>query len=78
VASSVSSAIDDVVKRLNIPVVSSFRSANGEVPSSDAGGSNIPSGYLNPQKSRILLGLMLAQGKNFTEIRGRFLGSTDD
>ncbi|KAI7969376.1 hypothetical protein EIK77_005006 [Talaromyces pinophilus] len=83
VSSNVDSAINFVVNKHKIPVVNSFRSANGEVPDSDIGNSSsqairIPSGYLNPQKSRILLGLLLAEKKNLNEIRDVFLGSTDD
>jgi L-asparaginase len=66
---------------LNIPVVQSFRSVNGEVPYSDVSSEtalHIAAGYLNPQKSKVLLGILLAQGKNLTEISAAFAGSVDD
>ena len=81
VSTSFNYAIEDVLNRLKIPVVQSFRTASGEVPLSDISSttaSHIASGYLNPQKSRILLGLLLAHGKNLTEIADVFAGSTDD
>ncbi|EXJ88747.1 L-asparaginase [Capronia coronata CBS 617.96] len=74
-------AIEDVLNRLKVPVVQSTRANSGEVPLSDIGSttaSHIASGFLDPQKSRILLGLLLAQGKNLTEISAVFHGSTDD
>ncbi|KAK4942889.1 hypothetical protein LTR10_017465 [Elasticomyces elasticus] len=81
VTTSFNYAIEDVLNRLEIPIVQSFRTASGEVPLSDVSSttaSHIPSGYLNPQKSRILLGLLLAQGKNLTEIAAAFSPSVDD
>ena len=54
---------------------------SGEVPDSDISSDtalHIASGYLNPMKSRILLGLLLAHGKNMTEIADAFVGSTAD
>jgi len=74
-------AIDDVIANYSIPIVQSTRAMSGEVPTSDvADGTvlHIASGYLNPMKSRILLGLLLAKGKNMTEITGTFAGSTND
>ncbi|KAI9730941.1 MAG: hypothetical protein M1818_008016 [Claussenomyces sp. TS43310] len=71
VSTSFNYAIEDVVNRLHIPIVQSFRTGSGEVPLSDVGRDTAPhiaSGYLNPQKSRILLGLLLALDKNITEI----------
>ena len=57
-------------------MVKSHRTVNGEVPTSGITGDNketqIASGFLNPQKSRILLGLLLAEGKGREEIRGVF------
>lgn len=69
-------AINDVIARYGIPVVQSTRAMSGEVPSLDL--PNIASGYLNPMKSRILLGLLLAHEKNITEISAAFKGSTAD
>lgn len=65
---------------MEIPVVQSMRTVNGEVPLSDVSSdtaTHIASGYLNPQKSRILLGLLLSQGKNITEIADVFALGTD-
>lgn len=81
VSTSFNYAIEDVLNRLQVPVVQSFRSVNGEVPLTDVSSttaSHIATGYLNPQKSRILLGLLLAHGKNLTEIATAFSGSVDD
>ena len=52
---------------------------SGEVPSTGVASDtalHIASGYLNPMKSRILLGLLLAHGKNMTEIAEAFAPST--
>ncbi|KAL4776855.1 Asparaginase/glutaminase [Aspergillus nidulans var. acristatus] len=66
-----SSAIDEIISNQGIPIVQSTRTGNGEVPYSAEGG--ISSGFLNPAKSRILLGLLLAQGrKGVEEIRTVF------
>lgn len=54
----------------DLPIVSSTRTNNGEVPYSDSG--DIASGFLNPPKSRILLGLLLAKGYGVKEIRDVF------
>lgn len=57
-----------------------MRTVNGEVPLSDIESdtaAHIASGYLNPQKSRILLGLLLADAKNLTEIGSAFSLNTD-
>jgi len=81
VSTPFNNAIDDVIANYSIPIVQSTRAMSGEVPTSDvAGGTvlHIASGYLNPMKSRILLGLLLAKGKNMTEIAGTFAGSTND
>ncbi|GAQ46925.1 hypothetical protein AtubIFM55763_005776 [Aspergillus tubingensis] len=80
VTTSFNEAIEDVINRLEIPVVQSMRTVNGEVPLSDVSSdtaTHIASGYLNPQKSRILLGLLLSQGKNITEIADVFALGTD-
>ncbi|KAL3439035.1 Asparaginase/glutaminase [Aspergillus tetrazonus] len=66
-----STAIDDIISNQGVPIVQSTRTGNGEVPYSAEGG--ISSGFLNPAKSRILLGLLLAQGgKGVEEIRAVF------
>lgn len=63
-----------------IPVVLSHRTVNGEVPTADITGENeksqIASGIFNPQQSRVLLGLLLAEGKSLKEIRGVFANAT--
>lgn len=66
---------------LDIPVVYSKRSMDGMVPvanlpkSPSKSSSNvIASGYLNPEKSRILLQLCLAQGYELEKIRSVFEG----
>jgi L-asparaginase len=49
---------------------------NGEVPTADITGdtvkTRIASGLYNPQQARVLLGLLLAEGKKFDEIRTVF------
>lgn len=70
--------MEDVINRLNIPIVQSTRAPNGEVPLSDISSEtalHIASGYLNPQKSKVLLGILLALEKNSTEISEAFAGS---
>ncbi|KAL4884363.1 Asparaginase/glutaminase [Aspergillus karnatakaensis] len=52
------------------PIVRSTRTGSGEVPYSDSG--SISSGFLNPPKARILLGLLLAKGNGVEEIREAF------
>ncbi|PKY00418.1 L-asparaginase [Aspergillus campestris IBT 28561] len=72
-------AIEDVVNNYSIPVVQSFRTGSGEVPYAEiasTSSTHIASGYLNPQKSRILLGLLLAEKKSLTEIAGAFAKGT--
>ncbi|KAL5332784.1 Asparaginase/glutaminase [Aspergillus crustosus] len=68
-SSSYSSAISELTEA-EFPVVRSTRTGSGEVPFSDSG--SISSGFLNPPKARILLGLFLAKGKKFEEIREVF------
>ncbi|KAJ5770605.1 uncharacterized protein N7511_002656 [Penicillium nucicola] len=73
-------AINDVVAKHDIPVVLSHRTVNGEVPTADITGENsktqIASGLFNPQQSRILVGLLLAEGKKVQEIRKVFEKAT--
>ncbi|BAE55831.1 Asparaginase/glutaminase [Aspergillus flavus] len=71
VSTPFSAAMEDITTKHNIPIVASTRTGNGEVPSS-AESSQIASGYLNPAKSRVLLGLLLAQGKSIEEMRAVF------
>ena len=58
----------------------SHRTVNGEVPTADLTGANaetkIASGMFNPQQSRVLLGLLLAEKKGLKEIREVFLKAT--
>ncbi|KAM0087955.1 hypothetical protein ACP6JD_008732 [Aspergillus fumigatus] len=74
-AGSVSSgyydAIDDIASTHSLPVVLSTRTGNGEVAITDSE-TTIESGFLNPQKARILLGLLLAEDKGFKEIKEAF------
>ncbi|KAH6679392.1 L-asparaginase [Halenospora varia] len=79
VSTPFNAAMEDVIVNKSIPIVQSTRAMSGEVPSSDTSDStalHIASGYLNPYKSRILLGLLLAHGKNLTEIAAAYKGST--
>ncbi|KNG86896.1 L-asparaginase [Aspergillus nomiae NRRL 13137] len=71
VSTPFSAAMEDITSKHDIPIVASTRTGNGEVPSS-AESSQIASGYLNPAKTRILLGLLLAEGKSMEEMRAVF------
>ncbi|KAF7119203.1 hypothetical protein CNMCM5793_008948 [Aspergillus hiratsukae] len=72
VSSTFSNAIDDLSStHPSLAIVRSTRTGNGEVPPTDST-TEISSGFLNPQKSRILLGLLLAENKGFKEIREVF------
>ncbi|OQE28485.1 hypothetical protein PENSTE_c003G05625 [Penicillium steckii] len=80
VTTSFNYAMEDVINRLGIPIIQSMRTVNGEVPLSDVesnSATHIASGYLNPQKSRILLGLLLAKSSNITEIASTFALNTN-
>ncbi|OJJ37876.1 hypothetical protein ASPWEDRAFT_59204 [Aspergillus wentii DTO 134E9] len=80
VTTSFNYAIEDVINRFDIPIVQSMRTVSGEVPLSDVSSdtaTRIASGYLNPQKSRILLGLLLAKGRNVTQIADVFALGTN-
>ncbi|TVY59686.1 L-asparaginase 2-4, partial [Lachnellula suecica] len=79
VSTSFNYAMEDVMRTYGIPIVQSTRAMSGEVPSFETvmdGAQHIASGYLNPYKSRVLLGLLLAKGKNVTEIAKAFKAST--
>ncbi|KIM98508.1 hypothetical protein OIDMADRAFT_56865 [Oidiodendron maius Zn] len=81
VSTSFNYAIEDVINNYGIPIVQSTRAMSGEVPTSDISTDSalhIASGYLNPMKSRVLLGILLAHNKNMTQIAKAFAGSTDD
>ncbi|KAL3454732.1 Asparaginase/glutaminase [Aspergillus insuetus] len=72
VSSTYSSAIAELIEEKEFPIVRSTRSPSGEVPFSESGDGGISSGYLNPQKARVLLGLLLAKGKSFADILEAF------
>ncbi|KAL2853073.1 Asparaginase/glutaminase [Aspergillus pseudodeflectus] len=72
VSSTYSSAIAELIEEKEFPIVRSTRSPSGEVPFSESGDDGISSGYLNPQKARVLLGLLLAKGKSFADILEAF------
>ncbi|KAJ5357302.1 hypothetical protein N7541_004460 [Penicillium brevicompactum] len=80
ISTDFAAAIVEVVEKHNIPVVLSHRTVNGEVPTADIMGDNaktqIASGMYNPQQSRVLLGLLLAEKKDLKEIREVFLKAT--
>ncbi|RHZ48121.1 asparaginase ahrA [Aspergillus thermomutatus] len=71
VSSTFSTAIDDIASTHSLPIVLSTRTGNGEVPLTEST-TTIESGFLNPQKSRILLGLLLAEHKGSKEIKEAF------
>lgn len=69
---NVSSKMEDDIKRLSeqgIPIVMATRTGSGYVSSKSFA---ISSGFLNPQKSRILLQLALASGANLNQISDYF------
>ncbi|KAJ0421917.1 Asparaginase/glutaminase [Aspergillus carlsbadensis] len=72
VSSTYSSAIAELIEDKEFPIVRSTRSPSGEVPFSESGDGGISSGYLNPQKARVLLGLLLAKGTGFADILEAF------
>ncbi|KAH9222652.1 L-asparaginase [Leptodontidium sp. 2 PMI_412] len=79
VSTPFNAAMEDVINTHNIPIVQSTRAMSGEVPTTGVASDtalHIASGYLNPMKSRILLGLLLAHGKNMNEIAEAFAPST--
>ena len=58
-----------------------MRTNSGEVPLTDVSSQaamHINNGHLDTGKSRILLGLLLTQGKDRTEIAATSSGSADD
>jgi L-asparaginase len=71
-------AMTDVIATSGIPIIDSTRVMSGEVSNTgfnEEEPSPISSGFLNPYKSRILLGILLAQMKNMTEIAAAFNSS---
>lgn len=80
VSTSFNNAMEDVINNYQIPIVQSTCAMSGEVPSSGVFSDtalHIASGYPNPMKPHILLGILLAYRKNMTEIADAFLGSTN-
>lgn len=80
-AGSLPAAVNERALQLELPVVYSKRSMDGMIPMANLpknkSGSNnniIASGYLNPEKSRILLQLCLASDYTVPEIRHVFSG----
>jgi L-asparaginase len=71
---SISAVVQEKVKEImakGIPVVLSTRTGSGIVSPKEIG---IAGGLYNPQKSRILLSLALADGADFNKISGYFSG----
>jgi L-asparaginase len=64
-------AAEELFNATGLPMVASHRSADGFVPGAD-GDMAIASGFLNPQKSRILLQLAITAGYGLEEIRKAF------
>ncbi|KAL6946634.1 L-asparaginase 1 [Hanseniaspora osmophila] len=75
-AGSLPEALDNYLSKLEIPVIYSKRSMDGMVPIVNVPNSIncIASGYLNPEKSRILLQLCLYSQYSLKEIRESFNG----
>ncbi|KAF4175025.1 hypothetical protein CNMCM8694_009330 [Aspergillus lentulus] len=71
VSTDFNDAIDDIASTHSLPIVLSSRTGNGEVAITDST-TTIESGFLNPQKARILLGLLLAENKGSKEIKEAF------
>ncbi|SJM88909.1 L-asparaginase 2-4 [Zygosaccharomyces bailii] len=65
---------EEIFEEYNIPIVHSRRTVDGGVPRDDVPEWAIGSGYLNPQKSRILLQLCLYSGYSIDQIRSIFSG----
>lgn len=63
---------EEIVKKYNIPIVHSRRTMDGSVPKDDAPEYGIASGFLNPQKARILLQLCLHAGYSMDQIKTSF------
>lgn len=81
-AGSLPSAVNDMILSLSIPVVYSKRSMDGMIPRANLPKQKdnkpcniIASGYLNPEKSRILLQLCLFEQFSTEEIKDVFSGA---
>ncbi|KAJ5227239.1 uncharacterized protein N7469_007245 [Penicillium citrinum] len=76
ISTDFSDTIDEIASKHQIPIILSHRTVNGEVPTADITGDSaktrIASGMYNPQQARVLLGLLLAEGKKFEDIRTIF------
>lgn len=64
----------EMYEKYNIPIVYSHRTMDGSVPKGDVPDYGIASGFVNPQKARILLQLSLYSGYNEEQIRTVFAG----
>ncbi|KAF2690432.1 L-asparaginase [Lentithecium fluviatile CBS 122367] len=64
-------AAEELFNATGLPMVASHRSPDGFVPSGSEGFA-IASGFLNPQKARILLQLALTAGYGYEEIKEAF------
>lgn len=62
----------EIFEQYGIPIVHSRRTMDGTVPPEDTPEFAIGSGFLNPQKSRILLQLCLYSGYSMEQIRTSF------
>lgn len=67
-AGAMKKKVEEIMAR-GIPVVISTRTGSGYVSKKEVG---IGSGFMNPQKSRLMLMLALAEGANDAKIRGYF------
>lgn len=64
----------EMFDKYGIPIVASHRTADGSVPLGDSDDYTISSGFLNPQKARILLQMCLYSGYSNDQIRTVFSG----
>jgi L-asparaginase len=70
-SSAASKAANTLFNATGVPMVSSHRSADGFVPSSDEG-FTVASGFYNPQKARVLLQLALTLEYGLEQIKEVF------
>jgi L-asparaginase len=70
-SAAASLAAEELFNTTGLPMVASHRSPDGFVPSADEDFA-IASGFLNPQKSRVLLQLALTVGYGYEEIKNAF------
>ncbi|ODQ58117.1 hypothetical protein WICANDRAFT_45542 [Wickerhamomyces anomalus NRRL Y-366-8] len=66
--------LQEMIEKYNIPVVRSRRTMDGSVPNTGSRSQYISSGYLNPQKARIMLQLCLHAGYDISQIKTVFSG----